>query len=402
MLTTPEITGTTTVELDGVSYPAESFAKGAAYQVFSATPRPGFNANPQVGLPFRRIVHATEVELIAGPAPATSDLPVRVPLSRSMSWAAAHRMTQSRSAADVAALRQMRDSVVIQRGTRMVKILSGRQLSGFLRGWLPMGFCHREYDIAHLRTPADLAVLSTDGRVDGSAPVIFALRWRAAGPEDYAIPYASDMAGLIGIPPHDRVGAPLLGTGFAPSNQHIIPEFVTADLADIPLPALAELVAFTADGAEVLLYRYLAEQRAWGRLAGSQWRHLWADVDGVVADQEYFPVPPAPSQLLGLVNGNPLEAVCDHPDGFMLLAKVRALRQPVSQPARRAPIAVWRDVRCLVVRDSDDWIRVRLIAPDSDAVSDLGATCVERGIYEAWAPVSEITDRSDQWTPYDS
>ena len=317
-----------------------------------------------------------------------------------MSWATAHRMSQSRWSVGTAVLRLMRNSVVVDRGTRMVKVLSARQLSGFLRGWLPMGFCHREYDIAHLRTPADLAVLSTDGRVDASAAVIFALRWRAAGPEDYAIPYAEDVPGLIDIPPHDRVGAPVLGTGFAPSNHHIIPEFVTADLADVPLPAHAELVAFTDGGAEVLLYRYLAEQRAWGRLAGKQWRHLLSDVDGIATDQEYFPVPAAPTQLFGLVNGNPLEAVVDHPDGFMLLAKVRALRQPVSQPARRSPVVRWRDARCIVVRDNDDWVRVRIIQPDNDALSDLGATCVERGVYEAWAPAAEITERSDIWVSY--
>ncbi len=401
MLTTPPATGSTTVELNGVSYLAESIAKGAAYQLFSDSPAAGFEPNPQLGLPYRRVVHASEVELIAGPAPATTDLPMRVPLSRAMSWISAHRLSQSRSSANSPTLRHMRDSVAIDRGTRMVKILSARQLSGFLRGWLPMGFCHREYDVAHLRTPADLAVLSTDGRVESTAEVIFALRWRAAGPEDYAIPYSSAMPGLIDIPPHDRVGAPVLGTGFAPSNQHLVPEFVTADMADIPLSAHAELVAFTADGAEVLLYHYLAEQRAWGRLAGKQWRHLLADVDGVAAEQEYFPVPAAPTTLYGLVKENPLEAVYDHPDGFMLLAKVRALRQPVAKPARRSPTVIWRDVRCMVVRNGDEWIRVRLIQPNADALSDLGATCVERGVYEAWASAAEITERPDHWVPYD-
>jgi hypothetical protein len=85
----------------------------------------------------------------------------------------------------------------------------------------------------------------------------------------------------------------------------------------------------------------------------------------------------------------------------MLLAKVRALRQPVAKPARRSPTVIWRDVRCMVVRDGDEWIRVRLIQPDADALSDLGATCVERGVYEAWASAAEITERPDHWVPYD-
>ncbi len=393
-------TGGTIVEFDGVSFPAEQLAKGVAYQLLSDSPRPGFDANPQLGVSYRRVVHASEVEFLGGPEPATTDMPMRVPLSRNMSWAAAHRMTQSRAAASTAALRYMRDSAVIKRGTRMVKILSARQLSGYLRGWLPMGFCHREYDVAHLRTPADLAVLCTDGRVDTASPAVFALRWRAAGPEDYAVPYADAVRGLISIPPHDRVGAPVLGTGFAPSSQHIVPEFMTADLADIPLPAHAELVAFTSEGIEVLLYRYLAEQRAWGRLAGKQWRHLLTEADGIAADQEYFPVPPAPTQLLGLIKDKPLEAVLDHPDGFMLMAKVRALRQPVSEPARRCPAVTWRDIQCTVIHETEEWVRVRLIRPDSDALSDLSATCVERGVYEAWAPAAEVTERSDIWMKY--
>jgi hypothetical protein len=397
VLTTAEAT---TVEFEGSSFSAEPIARGAAYQLFSDSQRDGFSLNPHNGPRFRRVVHASDVALLAGPEPGTSDPAIKVPLSRTMNWDTAHRLTQSRGSASSPTLREMRESATVQSGTRMVKILSGRQLSGYLRGWLPMGFCHREYDIAHLRTPAELAVLSTDGRVEISAPVVFALRWRAAGPEDFAVPYADEMPGLMEIPPHDRVGAPVLGTGFALSSRHIVPEFTTADMFDLPMPAHAELVAFTADGAEVLLYGYLAEQRAWGRLAGPQWRHLLTGVDGVAADQEYFPVPAAPTQMVGMVGGNVLEAVADPPNDFWLLAKVRALRQPVQAPARRTPLVTWRDTTCSLVRDGDDWARVRLTNPDPESVARLGATCVERGVYEAWAPASEFTRRVDHVVRY--
>ena len=77
-------------------------------------------------------------------------------------------------------------------------------------------------------------------------------------------------------------------------------QWITADLVDLPLPARAELVAFTADGTEVLLYRYLAEQRAWARLAGPQWRQLLDGVEGIAADQEYFPVEEPLTRLIGV------------------------------------------------------------------------------------------------------
>ncbi|MDG6146397.1 hypothetical protein NF717_12205, partial [Lactococcus formosensis] len=72
------------------------------------------------------------------PAP---DSPLIVPLHRALSWATIYRMTQSATAASAPVLRSIRASATIVRGTRMMKILSGRQFAGYLRGWLPFGFC---------------------------------------------------------------------------------------------------------------------------------------------------------------------------------------------------------------------------------------------------------------------
>jgi hypothetical protein len=396
------VSDTVTVGFAGQTYAASPVPSGAAYEIFTNVPADGFvvNPRPNAALPFRRFVHATEVELFGGAPPVPFDTPLCVPLSASMSWPVAHRLSQSKPGASVTTdvtTRAMRDTARIQRGTRMLKILSGRQLAGHLHGWLPQGFCHREYDIAHLRTPADLAVLATDRDYQPDATeVVFALRWRAIDAKDYATPYAPEFAGLSAMSPHARVGPPVLGTGFAPTNRHILPEFITTDFADLAMPAHAELIAFTPDGTEVLLYRYLAEARAWGRLAGRQWRGLLDDVDGIAPDQEYFPVPSTTTRLMGNHDGTPYEAVADPRENeFLVLAKVRALRRPVRAPARHTPTVTWRGVRCSVIRDSDGWLRVRLIRPTPDAVEQTGATCVERGIYEAWALASEASDRGE-------
>jgi hypothetical protein len=383
------------VAYDSAIYSAEPVARGAAYELFAEAPAPGFLRNPRPGArkPYRRFVPAADVDVLEGQRPPAPDEPLRVPLSRTMSWASVHRLSQTPRGSDLVAA--IRDTAGIRRGTRMVKVLSGAQLAEYLHGALPYGFCYREYDIAHLRTPADLAVLRSDSSEagPGADEVVFALRWRAVDPMDYEIPYADGFDGLLGMPPHDRLGPAVLGTGFAPSGQHLIPEFVTAHLGDLPLPAFADLVAYTADGTEVVLYTYAPEQRAWSRMVGPQWRHLFTYVPGIVPDQEYFPVPEAPTRLVGWYRGQEYEALADPPDEFRVLARLRAARYPVESLARRTAYVRWRGTNCTVVRDEGQWLRVRLIRPDRDSMARVGATCIERGVYEAWAPFGETTAR---------
>lgn len=291
---------------------------------------PGFLPNPRPGArkPYRRFVPATEVEVVEGQPPRPLDGPLVAPLPRSLSWPTAHRMTQSPQGGDGGDMvAKIRGSATISRGTRMVKIRSGKQLAGYLHGWLPQGFCYREFDIAH-------------------------------------VPTVADFGGLTTMPPGVRIGSPVLGTGFVPSGQHMIPEFVTAHLADLPLTAFAELLAYTGDGTEVVLYNYVPEQRSWSRMAGPQWRWLYAGVPGVAPEQEFFAIPPAPAKLIGIHRG------------------VEAL-------ARRTPYVRWRDAPCTVVRDEGEWLRVRLIRPSGDLVARVRANAVERGVYEAWAPRAE-------------
>jgi hypothetical protein len=377
--------------MDG-EFSAESIAKGAAFEIFSAEAHPGFLPNPRPGArkPYRRFLPATEVEVIEGPAPLPDEDALSVPVARGVSWAGVHRLSQTPRVATTPQLASLRQSVTIRRGTRMVKVLSGRQLAGHLRGWLPQGFCYREADLAHLRTPADLSILRSDGDDIDGGEVIFALRWRAVDPQDYDIPYIESYEGLVRMPPRDRVGPPVLGTGFAPSGNHVIPEYVTAGLADLPYPAFAELMAYTTDGTEVVLYSYLPEQRNWTRLFGPQWRGLFAAVPGVDPGQEYFAIPPGPSKLVGRYRGEEYEAVADPPGEFRLLAKTRAARYAVETLARHTPCATWRGIPCTITRVDGDWLRLRLMRPSSEAIIATGATCVERGIYEAWAPGPEV------------
>jgi hypothetical protein len=397
------------VRYEGASYPAEEVARGAAFELFADQPAPGFLPNPRPGARwrYRRFVHATDA-LAAGPDVAEPlDEPLVMPVSRLLEWSSVHRMSQTPigggapHAGPIAAIRR---SATIKRGTQMIKFLSARQLAGHLRGWLPCGFCYRLYDVAHLRTPADLVTLLGDSEPAPGAT--FAMRWRAVDPLDYELPFDlpdEGFGGLVTMPPHDRVGPPVVGTAFAPAERHLVPEWVTADLADLPLSAGAKLVAYTDDGTEVTLYTYLPEQRAWSRMYGPQWRHLLARVpwtDGPFPlDQDFFPIPAALARYVGRYRDQLYDAIADPPDEFRVAAKTRAARYPVDELARRTPYATWRGARCTVVRAEGDWLRLRPCRPDADLVAKLGAHCVERGVYETWAPAAEIVDghESDVW-----
>lgn len=388
------------VTYEGVVYAAEELAHGAAYELFSTDPADGFERNPRPGAahPWHRFVHVTEVTAVQGvraTAPDGLESPLMVPLNRARGWRDIHALSQSPAFAHDPTVSGIRRTAAIRRGTRMFKVLSARQLSGYLRGWLPHGFCYREHDIAHLRTPASLALLRTDSESARDDPdVVFAIRWRAIDPYDFEIPLGDNQGGLTGMPSHDRMGAPVLGTGFTPSGRFVIPEFVTTDLADLPLPSNATLLAYTPDGTEVVLYTYQPEQRGWLRMVGPQWRHLLHGVPDIAPEQEYVPSDEKTksTRLVGRYRGQEYEAVADPPGEFRVLAMTRAARYPVEALARRAAYARWRGADCLVLRQESGWTRLRLCRPDPDSVAALGAQCYERGVYEAWAPAAEITD----------
>ena len=325
--------------------------------------------------------------------------PLMAPLIRDLSWAQVQRISQSATHRDDPMLRYIRATAAIHRGTRMVKILSAAQVAGHLSGWAPYGFCYRAHDIAHIHHPEALATLRTDGTSD--ADVAYALRWRAVDPLDYEVPSAPRQPGLAVLPTHVRVGPIVLGTGFTPSADDLIPEFITAGFADLPLPANAQLIAYTPKGEEIVLFTYQPEQHAWLRLAGPRWRHLLGGLPGVSPDREFLPCTDRPTaRLVGRIKDHEYDALADPPDDFRVRALTRAARYPVETLSRRAEQAVWRQVPCWVLQRDDRWARLRLIQPDSDAIAETTARCYERGVYEAWAPRTELTDHHIADIPY--
>lgn len=385
--------------VDSVAYPAEPVAGGAAYELFSDQPAPGFiRLETPSRWAYHRFLPAGEVA-VRGPHPTfgnpTESL-LSAPLSRSLSWAQVQRASQSlpRDAQSAELIAAVRASVTVRRGTRMLKPLSALEVSATLRGAQPHGFCYREWDVAHLRTPTELGVLTSDPDAD----VAYLLRWRAVDPSDYVASIGESVAGLVAMPPHDRVGAPVLGTGFAPSSGELIPEWMTTDLADLPLPANAAIVAYVPDGTEVVLYTFQPEQRGWLRLVGPQWRRLLNPLREVSADQEYLPLPrdrAAASRLIGTFRGEEYEAVADPPSEFRVLAMSRAARYPVETLLRRTRYARWRGAVGIVLAADNNWVRLRLCRPDPTNVAALGAQCYQRGVYEAWAPTAEVADAQD-------
>ncbi len=327
---------------------------------------------------------------------AEGDAPLMVPLRREISWDYVQRLSQQhpRDAAEAGLIAAVRGSALIKRGTRMVKPLPGQSVAAILRGAGVSGMCYRAADTSHLRTPGDWAVL--DG--DATAPMAYVLRWRATDGIDYAQPGR----GLSAIPAHERVGAPVLVSGFAPSTVELIAEFVTADHADIPLPANATRIGYTADGTEAILYTLQPEQRGWLRLAGPQWMPHLSALPGVEAHQEYMPLhgDRPYSRLVGTYRGEELPAVADPPDTFRVLAMTRAARYPVETLARRTRYATWRGVVCTGLGAEGEWVRLRLCAPDAASVAMTGAQSRERGVYEVWAPVTEVANVQDIDVPY--
>ncbi|MGH8792969.1 MAG: hypothetical protein ACRDXX_10015, partial [Stackebrandtia sp.] len=380
-----------TVEWRGVAYPAAPVASGAAFELFADDPGEGFllDPRPEAAHRYRCFVHAREVHADGALVLKAPDPPLSAPLSRDVTLAAVQRLSQSPHGGEPehALLSAVRATARIDHGTKMVKALSPRQAAVTLTSpptvW---GVCFREHDTAHLRTPDSRRIL--EGRPRSGAEVAFALRWRASGPGDYAVPTAEEYPGLVSMPGSDRSGASqILGTGFAPSQRHLLPEFITADMADLPLPDRAELLLYTSDGSEIVAYQYLAERGAWARMAGRQWREALDRLAGVNAGQEWFPVDePDHVSLTGRYRDKRYAAVADPPRGFRIRAKSSVARFPLRDVIRTSATTTWQGVECAVAGHDDDWVRLRLRRPSAQAVRDTGAECVERGVYECWAP----------------
>src|SRR5699024_4808707 len=90
------------------------------------------------------------------------------------------------------------------------------------------------------------------------------------------------------------------------------------------------------------------------------------------------------------INDHEYEAIADPPDEFRARALTRAARYPVRTLSRRAEVAEWRGAAWWVVQRDDRWARLRLPRPDGETLAATGARCYERGVYEAWALLTDL------------
>ncbi|MGH3713052.1 MAG: hypothetical protein ACRDT4_06255 [Micromonosporaceae bacterium] len=383
----------------GSHFPARPIAGGAGFELLSSQGGPGWHANPEADrYPYRRFVHASEIDQLTGPAPTPPDAPLLAPLSASVTRGSVQQLSQSipQRPEDRALLRTIHDSATIRCGTRMLKPVSSELVAAYLSGRaLIRGLCYREYDVAHLRTPSQLAAL---GVVEPFADVSFVLRWRAISPADYTGVWADEFGGLFEMPAAHRVGPPILGTGFSYSRDQLIPEYATADLDDLPLPAHTELVAYLPDGTEAVLFRYLAEQM-WARVAQRRLAAVLSRIPDVAPHQEYHPVRvPSASRLVGTYAGREVEVTADPPAEF----RVRnADHHRVDTLVRRAVRGQAAGHEVVVLATEREHVRVRACRPDPELVFRLGLRCIERGVYEAWIPQSDLTDPRELEIGYD-
>ncbi|MGH3647338.1 MAG: hypothetical protein ACRDTM_09195 [Micromonosporaceae bacterium] len=390
------------VSWQGSSYPARPIAGGAGFELLSLQPGPGWHPNPETDpYPYRRFVHASELDQLSGPAPTPPDPPMLAPLSASVTRDTVQQLSQSTPERDSerALLRTIHDSAAIRCGTRMVKPLNSELVAAYLSGRaLIRGLCYRQHDVAHLRTPMQLAAL---GVVEPFADVSYVLRWRAVAPVDYTAAWGDHFPGLLRMPASHRIGPPILGTGFSYSRDQLIPEYVTADLDDLPLPVHTEILAYLPDGTEIVLFRYLAEHM-WARVAPRRLTAILNRIPDVDPHQEYHPIRVAhASRLVGTYAGRDVEVDADPPAEFRARASRRGDRHPVDSLVRRAARARVAGHDVVVLAADRGHVRVRACRPGPELVFQHGMRCVERGVYEAWIPAAELIDPYEIEVEYD-
>ncbi|MEU5870018.1 hypothetical protein AB0A73_00470 [Glycomyces sp. NPDC047369] len=392
-------TGITEIVWHDRRYRARAAAGGAAFEIYSDTSEPGFQP---AGAAFHRFVHASEVTSTGGEMLLAGVAPLSIPVMPGITASTVHQYSQNPriGPAERALVSATRATAFITPGTRMVKPLSRHQVSRQLTSApLVSGLCFREFDVAHLRFPGDRIVLSGDP--DDVRDIAFGLRWRAIGPDDYTSSELANFPGLVGIPGRERRGSMVLGTGFLPSGTHLIAEYATAGLADLPLTARAEILAYTPDGAEIALFQYQPQTNVWNRVAGARHRDLVNRIPGLETGRTLFRVNPSVhAGLTGEHEGERVPITADPGHGFHAYARGAASRSPVTAPRRFHTRARWRDIEVLALGRNEDWVRLRLSQPDIEAIMAADATCVERGVYECWAPLAELEDPRTVTTDY--
>jgi len=336
-----------TVEWEGEKYPGAPYADGAAWELFSALPRPDFLPNTRAGsdYPYRHFVHSGELLRDGVPVSVADERSLTVPLGPGLDLGYVRRLTQTPHLDPAARLLldRVRRSAHPVPGEIMERPVTAAQVARLMEtAAVPGGFCYRHRDAAHLRTPASRSILG--GETEPGEDCVFALRWPAADPADYHVPVGPEYEGLTAMPSSDRRGTPVLGTGFAMSAAHLLPEHVTADLTDLPLPEGSRLVGYTTNGTECELFAY----------AGQQWSPLT------------------------------LERRVDIPG--VEIGRAHQVRRVLREATR----VIWNGITGSLVDADEEWGRFRLSRPSPDILSRTGAEAVRRGVYEKWVARSEI------------
>jgi len=336
-----------TVEWRGEKYPGTPYAEGAAWELFSALPRPDFLPNPRTDsdYPYRQFVQSGEILRDGIPVSVADDRSLTVPLAPGLDLEYVRRLTQTPHLDPAARvlLDRVRHSSPLVPGEMLERPITPAQIARLVEtAAVPGGFCYRRRDTAHLRTPSARSVLG--GETEPAERWVFALRWPVVDPVDYHAPVAPEYEGLMAMPSSDRRGMPVLGTGFAISTAHLLPEYVTADLADLPLPEGSLIVAYTEQGTESELFAY----------AGQHWSPLT------------------------------LERRVDIPG--VEIGRTHQVRRVLREATR----VVWKGIAGTLVDADDDWARFRLARPSPEVLSRTGAEAVRRGVYEKWVERGEI------------
>ncbi|WP_025272597.1 hypothetical protein [Haloglycomyces albus] len=400
MVTTATIPSDTVASWQGHEYDARLLADGAAYELFTPYPAEGFTPYERC---FHRYVHGTEVIQPDEPYVAYPDVPLSLPIHSHTDSVTLQNLTQkvNLTAPERDLVRNVRSTARVRRGTRMMKPMSAAQVSRQLNSAATVsGICFREFDTAHLRLPEQRQALAGDP--DIGATISYALRWNAVSETDYVPTDVTTFPGLPGLRSRERRGALIVGTGFLPSPTELVPEFATADFAEIPLTSGAEIVAYTGQGEEVPLFQYQATSGTWERMAGSQWRRLLGGIPGNTGNRTRFFVEPNPwSGLVAVHEGRQVAAIADlgfgrnrfDNDVFVTFLPGNTTPTTVAAPQRFYVKATWKGVDCVVVDNRDEWLRLRLVQPNMNDFAQLNVNAVERGVYERWAHSGEVVDR---------
>ena len=168
----------------------------------------------------------------------------------------------ARRASEVGSSRPGDDTV------RMQKAVAPAQVEWYLeRGYDRVsGFVHREHEVAHLRTPAELTA-ALGLRYDNSpfteaTDEIYVLRWTAYRHNLYRIPYGGrSEAAMAAMEGWVIERAPFRGNGFAPADSgDVIAEF---KVDSVRLPHGAQLWRLRADGSSQLVATFDADGPTW-------------------------------------------------------------------------------------------------------------------------------------------